>query len=438
MIGGISALYCPNSSHFTGSVLNRPRKLDFSRFDKRLVTILSIVFVQMVGAAMILPILPLFAERTFKLSPSLVTLLVSSYFAAQFFAGPYLGQLSDRRGRLPILIFSQIGSAISFFMMAAAGSAWMLFAARVVDGITGGNIIVAQAYVTDVTPREKRTEALGYIMAVFGIGFIIGPAFGGLLSAWFGPRVPFVIAALAALATAVMSWLFLDETVTEETKAANHPNRRVSLSVSDVLGNLPLVLILVSALIGQFGLGMLQATFALFGDAVIFAGASDQAANLGIGLLLALVGLSQFFTQTWLISRAKKRFGDAMLVIIGAGLRTTAFIVFALSTTVWPAGVAALLFAMGMGLMMPPLQSLATRTVDDSSRGGVLGIYQSSVSLATIASTAIAGVIFTLQPALPYWVGAGLTLLVLPPAYVILQKSRNNTLLPREQTSSAD
>ena len=105
--------------------MNRPRKLDFSRFDKRLITILSIVFVQMVGAAMILPILPLFAERTFSMSPSLVTLLVSSYFAAQFFFGPFLGQLSDRHGRLPILIISQVGSAVSFFMMAAAGSAWL-------------------------------------------------------------------------------------------------------------------------------------------------------------------------------------------------------------------------------------------------------------------------------------------------------------------------
>ena len=204
-------------------VLNKPRKLDFSRFDKRLVTILSIVFVQMVGAAMILPILPLFAERTFAMSPTLIALLVSSYFAAQFFAGPYLGLLSDRYGRLPILIISQLGSAVSFFMMAAAGSAWLLFAARLVDGITGGNIIVAQAYITDVTHREKRTEALGYIMAVFGLGFVIGPAIGGVLAAWFGPRVPFVIAALAATVTAWMTWQFLDETVTEETKQASKP-----------------------------------------------------------------------------------------------------------------------------------------------------------------------------------------------------------------------
>lgn len=190
------------------------------RFDRRLVTILSIVFVQIAGAALILPILPLFAEREFAMHPATISLLVSAYFVTQFFAGPYLGQLSDQKGRVPILVISQIGSAVSFFMMAAAGSAWVLFAARALDGITGGNIIVAQAYITDITPREKRTEALGYIFAAFGLGFIIGPALGGLLSAWLGARMPFVIAGVASLATAGMSWLLLDETVGPKAKAA--------------------------------------------------------------------------------------------------------------------------------------------------------------------------------------------------------------------------
>jgi MFS transporter, DHA1 family, tetracycline resistance protein len=126
-------------------------------FDRRLITILSIVFVQIAGASLILPILPLYAERQFALSPTSVALLVSSFFIAQLFAGPLLGQLSDRYGRVPLLIISQLGSAVSFFLMAAAGAAWLLFVARVVDGITGGNIIVAQAYVTDITPTEKRT-----------------------------------------------------------------------------------------------------------------------------------------------------------------------------------------------------------------------------------------------------------------------------------------
>lgn len=405
--------------------------------DRRLFTILSIVFVQMAGAAMILPLLPLFAERQFQMQPATVTLLVSSYFAAQFFAGPYLGQLSDRHGRVPLLVFSQLGSAISFFMMAAAGGPAVLFAARVVDGITGGNIIVAQAYITDVTPREKRTEALGYIFAVFGIGFIIGPALGGVLSAWLGVRIPFVIAGAAAVVTSLMSWLLLDETVDRQPAGAGR-SRRVRLSLPEVSHNFPLVLILIVAFVGQFGLGMLQSTFALFSEAVLFRGYSHEITNLGVGLLLAVVGAGQFITQIRLIGPLKRRYGDARLVILGTSVRSVGLIIFAIVMSPWIAGLGGLFFAVGMGLMMPPLQSLATRTVDDSIRGGVLGLYQSSVSLATIISTAIAGVIFAVQPTLPYWIGAGLSLVVLIPAIILYRLSRQGNLNWQEKMAPSD
>ncbi|MCL1597601.1 MAG: MFS transporter, partial [Actinomycetia bacterium] len=144
--------------------------------DKRLVTILLIVFVQMVGAGMILPILPIYAQKQFGLSPIAITLLVSSFFAAQFIAGPFLGRLSDRVGRVPVLVFSQIGTVVAFAAFGLAWAPWVLFAARVFDGLTGGNIVVAQAYITDVTPRENRAQALGLIAAMFGLGFMIGPA----------------------------------------------------------------------------------------------------------------------------------------------------------------------------------------------------------------------------------------------------------------------
>jgi len=386
---------------------------------------------------MILPILPLFAERQFNMSPTTVTLLVTSYFLAQFFAGPYLGQLSDQYGRIPLLVISQLGSAVSFFMMAMAGGPSMLFAARLVDGITGGNIIVAQAYITDIVPREKRTEALGYILAVFGIGFIFGPALGGVLSAWLGPRMPFVIAGLAAAITAVMSYLFLNETVDRQSVVVRD-RRRVRLSPAEVARNYPLVLILVVAFVGQFGFGMLQSTFALYGSAVLFRSYSEQGTNLGVGLLLAVVGLGQFVTQTWLIGPMKRRFGDAWLVIQGALVRMVGLMILAVISSPWPAAVSCLFFAVGMGLMMPPLQSLATRTVAETNRGGVLGVYQSSASLAIIFSTAIAGAIFTISPALPYWIGAILSLVVVLPAGIVLRLSRQAKLNPAEAMNPAD
>jgi len=251
--------------------------------------------------------------------------------------------------------------------------------------------------------------------------------------------VPFVIAGAAALVTAGMSWFLLDETVNKDQQPAEaRGGRRASLSPIAVAQNSALVLILIVAFVGQFGLGMLQSTFALFGDAVIFQGYSERATDLGVGLLLAVVGVGQFITQARLIGPLKRRFGDARLLIGGILIRSVALVLFAIVFSPWFAALAALIFAVGMGLMMPPLQSLATRTVDDSMRGGVLGVYQSSVSLATIISTAIAGVIFSIDPTFPYWIGALLSFLVVIPALILWQRSRADELKPDELPEAAD
>lgn len=376
--------------------------------DRRIITILLIIFVQFLGASMVLPILPLYAQREFALSPEIITVLVSSFFAAQFLAGPYIGRLSDGYGRVPVLIVSQAGTVISFLLLAAANSVEVLFVARILDGITGGNVIVAQAYVTDLYPREQRTQALGYTLAVFGLGFVFGPAIGGLLSAVFGPRMPFVFAALAATLTVVLTWYTLDETLSPEEREENRHARlqpESRLSPRAVMLNTPLVLILVISFGGQFGLGLVQATFALLGEAVWFKGASNATTDLGIGLLLGAVGLGQFFTQMMLLGRFRRWFGDPQLVILGTLLRGVAMITWAVVLSPYPVGVAGIIFAIGSGLFRPPLQSLATQTVDDRERGAALGLFQSSISLATIVATAIGGTLFALGMTVPYWLG---------------------------------
>jgi DHA1 family tetracycline resistance protein-like MFS transporter len=391
--------------------------------DRRLLTILLIVFVQMLGASMIMPILPLYAQREFGMSPQIITLLGTAFFAAQFLAGPYLGRLSDKIGRIPVLIVSQIGTAVSFLMLGLAPNVAVLFIARVLDGITGGNIIVAQAYITDITPREKRTQSLGLVFAVFGLGFIFGPALGGLLAAAFGPRVPYYIAALAALLVVLLTWFTLDETLSPEQREANRKFKRESIGPRDIARNAPLMLILLIAFVGQFGLGLLQATFALFGEAVLFAGYSEKMVSLGIGILLTIVGIGQFTTQIAILPRAIKRFDEAWLVVIGLSIRTLGMFGFAVLATPIFGAASSLLFAIGMGLMMPPLQSLTTMTVADELRGGVLGVYQSTVSLSTIVSTAVAGIIFAIEPTIPYWIGAGLSFVVILPALVLVKRT---------------
>ncbi len=387
--------------------------------DRRMITILLIVFVQMVGAAMIMPILPLYAQRRFAMEPQVITLLITAFFVAQALAGPYLGRLSDKVGRVPVLIVSQIGTAVSFFMIAFAPSVAILFAARILDGITGGNIIVAQAYITDITPKEKRTQSLGLIFAVFGLGFIVGPALGGILSALFGPTVPFIGAGVAAMLTVFLTWRTLDETLTPEQRLRNRQARDSSLSPRHIVKNSSLVLILGIVFVGQFGMGLLQATFALFGEAVLFRGYEPQMVDLGIGVLLSVVGLSQFLTQLVLLPRAVVRFSDAAIVMIGLVSRTLGTFILALAAAPLMGGVAAMFFAVGTGLMMPPLQSLATHTVSDELRGGVLGVYQSTISVAVIVSTAVAGTLFALDATFPYWLASGLGLVALIPAVLL-------------------
>lgn len=397
--------------------------MKFKNMDRRLLTILLIIFVGIVGASLILPILPLYAQSQFHMSPSVITLLNASFFAAQFIAGPYLGRLSDRRGRLPVLILSQIGTALSFVMLAFAPSVAWLFAARILDGITGGNIIVAQAYVTDITPREQRTQALGYIFAVFGLGFIIGPALGGLLSAAYGVQTPYLVAAGAAVLTVVLTWLTLNETLSPEQRLASRVTRPSGLSFTAILANYPLLLILGLAFFGQFVFGLFQGTFALYSEAVLFHGYSAKAVGLGVGLLFAAVGIGQLFTQTLLLRPLLRRYGEAWLVVIGTTLRMIGMVIFAMITTPWLGPFGSIFFAMGMGLLMPPLQSLATTAVHDDERGGVLGIFQSTTNLAVIISTASAGVIFSYHPTLPYWLGAILSLALILPALWLVRRT---------------
>jgi DHA1 family tetracycline resistance protein-like MFS transporter len=404
--------------------------MKIKQIDKRLLTVLLIVFVQMLGASMVLPILPLFALRQFEMDPLYIPLLATAFFLAQAIAGPYLGRLSDKYGRVPVLIISQIGTAISFVMIGFAQSVAILFFARILDGITGGNIIVAQAYVTDITPKEKRTQSLGLIFAAFGLGFVFGPAIGGVLSASFGSTVPFLIAAAAATLVVLLTYFTLDESLTPEQRAKNRQKSSAGLRPTHIITNTPLLFILVVVFVGQFVHGLLISTFALYGEAVLFAGYSERLTDLGIGLLLTIVGISQFITQVAILPRMVQRFNDPIIVVAGLLIRGFGTFLYAVITTPWLGAVGSVAFAMGMGLLMPPLQSMSTRTVDDELRGGVLGVSQSTVSISTIISTAVAGLLFDWNPTMPYQLGVLLTMIALIPALALIK------IMPDKEVSS--
>jgi MFS transporter, DHA1 family, tetracycline resistance protein len=313
---------------------------------------------------------------------------------------------------------------LSFVLIALANTIWLLFAARILDGVTGGNIIVAQAYVTDVTSRERRTEVLGYILAVFGLGFIFGPAIGGFISSAWGEHAPFWVAAGLTAVTVLITWVALDESVTPEQQASSRSKGRANISPAAVMRNPPLVLILIVAFIVQFGLGILQSTFALYGEAVLFAGYDRSTTDMGIGLILAVVGMTQFTTQMFLLRPLLRRYREAWLVVTGSVVRALGAVFYALANSPWTALPASIAFPFGIGITMPSLQSLATRTVPDQLRGGVLGVYQSSISLGVIFGTAFGGVLFEITPQVPYWVAAGSGVFAILAALVLFQQSR--------------
>ncbi len=405
--------------------------------DRRLFTILLIVFVQMVGTSMVHPILPLYAQAGFGMDAQVITLLITTFFAAQFVAGPFIGRLSDQRGRLPILLISQIGTVIAFLMIGFAQSAAVLFLARVLDGVTGGNIVVAQAYVTDIMPEQRRTEALGYTMAAFGLGFIVGPAAGGILASAYGPQAPFLLAAAAALATVALTWLTLEESLSSEDKARSREGDAPRLLPAEMVKNVPLVAVLIISFMSRFGMGLLIGTFALFAEAVLFRSHDFATVSLGVGLMLMVVGLGQFLTQIFVLPAALKRYGEPMILLLGAVARAVSMFVLAIAIEPIMGTLSLAIFALGSGLLFPPLQSLLTKTVARELRGGVLGLNQSVMNLGVILSTAVAGTLFAYNPALPNWLGGILYCLVLVPGVFLWAWARSNREVDRKRLAAA-
>ncbi|MGD8473980.1 MAG: MFS transporter, partial [Anaerolineae bacterium] len=276
---------------------------------KRLFPILLIVFTNILGAGVILPILPLYAEGQFGGTVLQITLLSTSFFAAQFLAAPWLGRLSDRYGRRPVLIVSQMGTVLAFILFIFAGplgkviDSWglalpmsggmiMLYVARTLDGITGGNITTAQAYITDVTPEERRAQGLGLVQAAFGAGFIFGPAFGGILSN-LGPVAPFIGATIITTGTLLLTVFTLEESLPPEDRAADQleAEPRPSVPLSTLLRIGPLRLILAIGFVASLAFSAVPATFALYANRILFPDLADPGqVQLYIGLMLTFNG----------------------------------------------------------------------------------------------------------------------------------------------------
>jgi multidrug resistance protein len=356
-----------------------------------LLVIFITVFIDLVGFGIVIPVLPFYAEGTkFGATPSQVGLLFASYSIMQLVFAPVLGRLSDKYGRRPVLIASLLGTALGFLILGFATTLWMLFVGRIIDGISGGNISTAQAYIADVTTKENRAKGMGLIGAAFGLGFVFGPAIGGILSRW-GINVPFMFAGGLALANVVLLYFTLPETVTRD-----HPARVSAASgrgwrqLIDSLRNPRLGFVLTIYFLGIVAFSIMTATFSLF---LMFRLGYDAFHN---GWIFAFVGIISAIVQGGLIGRLVKKFGEPLLVIVGALLFSASLVAIPFVT---PAtGLLAILTigavtSVGQALSAPSLSSLASKSASAAEQGTVLGVTQSVASLARAVGPSLAAIL---------------------------------------------
>jgi len=400
---------------------------------RRLFPIVLIIFTNILGAGVIIPILPLYAEGAFQGTVIQITLLSTAFFGAQFLAAPWLGRLSDRFGRRPILILSQAGTVAAFilFIFAAplgrmvdslaatlplTGGMVILFVARTLDGITGGNITTAQAYISDITTDRQRAQGLGLLQAAFGAGFIFGPAFGGLLSS-YGAVAPFIGATVITTGTLLLTVFTLKESLPaeERTQASGKDRQRGRVAWGVIFSQRGLMILLLIEFFVSLAFSALPSIFALYANQVLFAGPSSAGrAQLYIGLMLTFSGLMTVITQLALLKPLVTRFGEQRLLVIGQVSLLAAMLgISIVDTALLVTGLLAP-FAFGQGISEPSLQSLVTRFGVRRMRGQLLGLYQSSRSLALIIGPIWAGYAFqNLGPRTVFSVGAGLIVVAL-------------------------
>src|SRR5260370_392317 len=278
-----------------------------------LLVIFITVFIDLIGFGIVIPVLPYYAEGThFGATPSQVGLLFASYSVMQLVFAPVLGRLSDKYGRRPVLLVSLLGTALGFLMFGFATTLWMLFLGRIIDVISGGNISTAQAYIADITTKENRAKGMGLIGAAFGLGFIFGPAIGGILSRW-GINVPFLFAGSLAFGNAILLYFTLPETVPPEHPSPVSPAAGPAWrQLIDSLKPPRLGFVLTIYFLSIVAFSIMTTVFSLF---LMFRLGYDAFHN---GWVFAFVGIVSSIIQGGFIGLLVKRFPEPFLVIAGA------------------------------------------------------------------------------------------------------------------------
>lgn len=378
-----------------------------------MMTLFLIVLVDLIGFGLYIPLLPFYAEH-FNATPFMVGLTMATFSLAQFISAPFWGLLSDRHGRRPILMIGMAGSVISYLWLGFADTLWVIFLARGLNGLMAGNIAAAFAYMADVTTRENRAKGMGLIGAAFGLGFIAGPAIGGILAGSDPANADFqtpafVAAALSGVAF-LMTIVLLKESLSADAKQrlASQPRAKRFTQLRESLAHPIMGRLLILIFLSTFVFAGLESTFAMWSRRSFGWGPEQN------GYLFALVGVTSALIQGGFVGRLAKRFGERSLVLQGAIALAIGVFLIPFAQNLPLLLIAMMVAGYGFSIITPSLNALVSLHASEDEQGGALGVTRSASTLARVAGPAWAGMMFSvLGRDWPYFGGALVMILVI-------------------------
>jgi len=355
-----------------------------------------VMFLVMVGFGIIIPVLPFYAEEI-GANPTELGLLMAVYSLMQLIFAPMWGQVSDRIGRKPVMMIGIAGLAVSFFIQAISTELWMLFAARVLGGIlSAANMPTAMAYVADITTEENRGKGMGIVGAATGLGFVFGPAIGGIFSK-ISLSTPFYLASGSSFITLMLVFILL-----KESKLKNSQSSKEKTSIWKAFNGAISILFVVQLLI-SLSLSGLEATFAYF--------AAKKAGldSIQLGYIFMIMGFGSAMVQGGLVGKMTKKYGESSVILGGMIVSAVGFCLILLVHNFTTAAIYLTIFGLGNGVIRPSVSSLLTKT-STAGHGSSTGLLSSFDSLGRIIGPPLGGWLFSMAVGLPYISGAIITI----------------------------
>lgn len=396
---------------------------------KPLLTLFIVCVIDVLGFGVIVPLIPYMGTR-FDASPALITAILGTHALFQLIAAPLWGRLSDRFGRRPILMYTLAGACVSYAILGFAPSIEWILASRVLGGLMAGNISAAMAYASDISTERDRAKALGTVGAAIGIGFMLGPAIGGVLAGEDLATASFLRPALASMALSVLAIVLVawrlpeSHTAEHRAQAAHGAPRRAPLQL---LAQIPaLRYVTLAALLVAIAQAIFESIFALWALARFGYGPRT------VGLLMLALSLVPVIMQGVLVRMLVPRFGEYRVAYAGIGAFAVGMLIAALSPGIGVAVVGLAICGAGSGAFLPSGSTLASKQASGNNRGSVLGTYQASSSLGRVIGPFISGAVFA-----RFGTGAPLLLgaLIAAPAVLAIALSRRHA---RQHETSQD